>query len=88
MRVNSVLADVHIRLVLAGRTLEISALKLRMKFLATITTTTASDLTAFLYQQMRDYCIGMISSRWWAKGAKVCGAGGRYPSAECGRIVL
>jgi hypothetical protein len=46
MRVNSVLADVHIRLVLAGRTLEISALKLRMKLLATITTTTASPIQA------------------------------------------
>jgi hypothetical protein len=33
-------------------------------------------LTAFLYQRMRDYCIGMISSRWYAKGANVCGAGG------------
>jgi hypothetical protein len=22
------------------------------------------DLTAFLYQRDRDYCIGMISSRW------------------------
>jgi len=35
------------------------------------------DLTAFLYQRVRDYCIGMISSRWLAKGANVCGAGGR-----------
>ena len=35
-----------------------------------------NDLTAFLYQRMRDYCIGMISSRWTAKGANVCGAGG------------
>jgi hypothetical protein len=35
-----------------------------------------SDLTAFLYQRMRDYCIGMISSRWAANGANVCGAGG------------
>jgi hypothetical protein len=34
------------------------------------------DLTVFLYQRMRDYYIGMISSRWWAKGANVCGAGG------------
>ncbi len=33
-------------------------------------------LMAFLYQRMRDYCIGMISSRWRAKGANVCGAGG------------
>jgi hypothetical protein len=24
---------------------------------------------------MRDYCIGMISSIWRAKGANVCGAG-------------
>ena len=37
---------------------------------------TATDLTAFLYQRMRDYCIGTISSRWAAKGANVCGAGG------------
>ena len=34
------------------------------------------DLTAFLYQRERGYCIGMISSRWCAKGANVCGAGG------------
>ena len=34
------------------------------------------DLTAFLYQRDRDYCIGMISSRLRAKGANVCGAGG------------
>jgi hypothetical protein len=34
------------------------------------------DLTDFLNQRMRDYCIGMISSRWRAKGANVCGAGG------------
>src|SRR5450759_1830072 len=33
------------------------------------------DLTAFLYQRDRDYCIGMISSRWAANGANVCGAG-------------
>src|ERR1700680_4232427 len=36
------------------------------------------DLTAFLYQRMRDYCIGMISSRWAAKGANVRGAGDLY----------
>ena len=35
------------------------------------------DLTAFLYQRMRDYCIDTISSRWAAAGANVCGAGGR-----------
>src|ERR1039458_8078281 len=35
-----------------------------------------TDLTAFLYQRMNDYCIGMISSRWRAKRANVCGAGG------------
>ena len=46
------------------------------------------DLTDFLNQRDREYCIGMISSRWWADGANVCGAGGRYPSAECGLIVL
>ena len=37
---------------------------------------TDRDLTAFLYQRERGYCIGMISSRWCAKGANVCGAGG------------
>ena len=46
------------------------------------------DLTAFLYQRDRDYCIGMISSRWLAEGANVCGAGGLYPRAEYGLIVL
>ena len=35
-----------------------------------------ADLTDFLNQRDRDYCIGMISSRWRAKGANVCGAGG------------
>jgi hypothetical protein len=35
-----------------------------------------TDLTDFLNQRDRDYCIGMISSRWWARGANVCGAGG------------
>ena len=39
-------------------------------------TLTVPDLTAFLYQRERGYCIGMISSRWCAKGANVCGAGG------------
>jgi hypothetical protein len=34
------------------------------------------DLTDFLNQRDRGYCIGMISSRWQAKGANVCGAGG------------
>ena len=48
----------------------------------------STDLTDFLNQRVRDYCIGMISSRWWAEGANVCGAGGRYPSAECGLTVL
>jgi hypothetical protein len=46
------------------------------------------DLTAFLYQRDGDYCIDTISSRWAAEGANVWGAGGRYPSAECGLIVL
>jgi transketolase len=36
----------------------------------------AVDLTDFLNQRDRDYCICMISSRWWAEGANVCGAGG------------
>lgn len=31
---------------------------------------------------MRDFCIGMISSRWQAKGADVCGAGGLKLSDE------
>jgi len=34
------------------------------------------DLTGFLNQRVRDYCIGNISSRWAANGANVCGAGG------------
>jgi hypothetical protein len=34
------------------------------------------DLTDFLNQRDRGYCISMISSRWQAKGANVCGAGG------------
>jgi thiosulfate reductase cytochrome b subunit len=33
-------------------------------------------LTSFLYQRMRDYCIGVISSRWRAEGANADGAGG------------
>ena len=36
----------------------------------------AIDLMDFFNQPDRDYCIGMISSRWLAKGANVCGAGG------------
>src|SRR5450759_1151650 len=35
-----------------------------------------AHLTAFLYQRMRDYSIGMIASRWAANGANACGAGG------------
>jgi hypothetical protein len=52
------------------------------------------DLTAFLYQRMRDYCIGMISSRWRAKGANVCVAGNEglrhvpLPALRSGHIVL
>jgi hypothetical protein len=30
-----------------------------------------SDLMAFLYQRMRDYCIDTISSRWAVVGANV-----------------
>ena len=30
----------------------------------------------FLNHRDRDYCIGMISIRWLAKGANVCGVGG------------
>lgn len=41
-----------------------------------------------LDQRVRDYCIVSISSRWFVTGANVCGAGGRYPSAECGLTVL
>jgi hypothetical protein len=44
----------------------------------------ARDLTAFLYQRMRDYCIGMISSRWRAKDANVCGAAGLQHRPEIG----
>jgi hypothetical protein len=47
-----------------------------------------TDLMDFLNQRDRDYCIGNISSRWFVTGMNVCGAGGRYPSAECGLIVL
>ena len=36
----------------------------------------------FLYQRDRDYCIGIVPSRWDSGGVKLCGAGGRYPSAE------
>jgi hypothetical protein len=35
-----------------------------------------AGLTTVLYQRDRDYCIGMVSSRWAANGADVCGAGG------------
>ena len=35
------------------------------------------DLMGFLNQQIRDYCIGNISSRWFVTGMNVCGAGGR-----------
>jgi hypothetical protein len=35
-----------------------------------------SDLMDILDQRHGDYCIGMISSRCWAKGANVWGTGG------------
>ena len=46
------------------------------------------DLMDFLNQRIKDYCIGNISSRWFITGMNVCGASGRYPSAECGLIAL
>ena len=46
------------------------------------------DLMDILDQRIRDYCIVSISSRWFVTGANVCGAGGRYPSVECGLTVL
>lgn len=46
------------------------------------------SLTDILYQHDGDYCIADVPSRWDIGGAQVCGAGGRYPSEECGRIVL
>jgi hypothetical protein len=60
-----------------------------MRFVATKTPEQQSclDLMDFLNQRDGDYCIGSISSRWFVTGMKVCGAGGRYPSAECGLIV-
>ena len=45
-------------------------------------------LTAFLYQRMRDYCIGMISSRWRAKGVNVCGAGVELAQPDGARRVI
>jgi hypothetical protein len=45
-------------------------------------------LTDILYQRDRDYCIAVVPSRWDNGGAKACGAGGRYPSDECGLTVL
>ena len=30
----------------------------------TVLDQSVNDLTAFLYRRMRDYCIGMIPSRW------------------------
>ncbi|MBS0471563.1 MAG: MCP four helix bundle domain-containing protein, partial [Proteobacteria bacterium] len=42
-----------------------------------------SGLTDILYQRDGDYCIAVVPSRWDNSGAKVCGAGGRYPSDEC-----
>ena len=45
-------------------------------------------LTDFLYQRDGDYCIAAVPSRWDIGGANVCGAGGRYPSDECGLTVL
>jgi hypothetical protein len=47
----------------------------------------AANLTE-LWQRMRDYCVGATSTRWRAKGANVCVAGGLLLSAGCGLIVL
>jgi hypothetical protein len=46
------------------------------------------DLTDFLNQQVRDYCVGNISSRWFIAGANVCGAGGLQLRDECGLAVF
>jgi len=45
-------------------------------------------LTDILYQVDRDYMMADVPSRWDIGGANVCGAGGRYRSDECGRMVL
>jgi hypothetical protein len=45
-------------------------------------------LTDILYQRDGDYCIADVPSRRATVGAKVCGAGGRYPSDEWGLTVL
>ena len=47
-----------------------------------------NGLTDILYQVDRDYMIADVPSRWDIGGASVCGAGGRYRSDECGRMVL
>jgi hypothetical protein len=47
-----------------------------------------SGLTDILYQRDGDYSIAVVPSRWDNGGAKVCGAGGRYRSEECGLTVL
>mgnify|MGYP001598364059 FL=1 len=48
----------------------------------------ARGLTDYLYQRDGGYCIAVVPSRWDDSGAKVCGAGGRYPSDEWGLRVL
>ena len=45
-------------------------------------------LTDILHQRDGDYCIARVPSRMETVGAKVWGAGGRYPSDECGLTVL
>ena len=47
-----------------------------------------TGLTDILYQHDADYCIADLPSRWGGSGAKLWGAGGRYPSDECGLTVL
>ncbi len=42
----------------------------------------------FVLAVMRDYCMGSLPSRGVRFGAIVTGAGGLYPSTECGRFVL
>lgn len=47
-----------------------------------------TDLTDILDQADRDYCMAAWGSSVSMMAVDVCGAGGRYPSDECGRTVL
>jgi hypothetical protein len=42
----------------------------------------------FVPAALRDYCIGAAWSIGCENGLSVCGAGGLYPSDECGLTVL